>query len=57
MAMPKRVQDERTMIDNFSLALTHALLLFAAWRLFGRAELDSEDIADTPRQGWGRPRP
>ncbi|MCJ8159367.1 hypothetical protein [Sphingomonas sp. LaA6.9] len=31
------------MIDNFSLALTHGLLLLAAWRLMFRADLDRED--------------
>ncbi|MBY8825792.1 hypothetical protein [Sphingomonas colocasiae] len=30
------------MIDNFSLALTHGLLLLMAWRLLFRADLDSE---------------
>jgi hypothetical protein len=29
-------------IDNFSLALTHGLLLLVAWRLLFRADLDSE---------------
>jgi hypothetical protein len=29
-------------IDNFSLALTHGLLLLLAWRLLFRADLDSE---------------
>ena len=28
------------MIDNFALALTHGLLLLAAWRLMRRADLD-----------------
>ena len=41
------------MIDNFSLALTHALLFYAAWRLVRRPDLDREDD-DVPRQGWGR---
>jgi hypothetical protein len=31
------------MIDNFSLALTHGLLLLTAWRLIFRADLDQED--------------
>ena len=30
------------MIDNFSLALTHGLLLLAAWRLLFRADLDDD---------------
>ncbi|MBA3897360.1 MAG: hypothetical protein H0X36_09565 [Sphingomonadaceae bacterium] len=46
------------MIDNFSLGLTHALLLLAAWRLVFRADLDREDKpapADPEAQGgWGQ---
>lgn len=30
------------MIDLFSLALTHGLMLFAAWRLIARDDLDRE---------------
>ncbi len=45
------------MIDNFSLALTHALLLFAAWRLFSRPDLDSEDAPSETKPRWGGPRP
>ena len=30
------------MIDNFSLGLTHLLLIIAAWRLLRRPDLDSE---------------
>lgn len=41
------------MIDNFSLALTHGLLILAAWRLLSRADLDSED-APPKKRGWGR---
>lgn len=40
------------MIDNFSLGLTHALLLIAAWRLIFRADLDREDGG--ARRLWGR---
>ena len=45
------------MIDNFSLGLTHALLLLAAWRLLRRADLDSERAPGgdkTMRSRWGR---
>lgn len=35
------------MIDNFALALTHALMLVAAWRLVKRAELDDEGGRET----------
>jgi hypothetical protein len=31
------------MIDNFSLALTHVLLLVVAWRLLQRPDLDDDD--------------
>ena len=41
------------MIDNFSLGLTHLLMLIAAWRLFRRPDLDREDTTETER-GWGR---
>jgi hypothetical protein len=30
-------------IDNFSLALTHGLMLLAAWRLLSRPDLDDDD--------------
>ena len=50
------------MIDNFALALTHGLMLLAAWRLVGRADLD-DDSAPLPAPGensrwrklWSRP--
>jgi hypothetical protein len=49
------------MIDNFSLGLTHALLLYAAWKLMSRPDLDREERVEvgktiepeTPR-GWGK---
>ncbi|HTG37492.1 hypothetical protein [Sphingomonas sp.] len=33
------------MIDAFSILLTHGLMLFAAWRLLSRDDLDREDGA------------
>ncbi len=44
------------MIDNFALALSHGLMLLAAWRLLARADLD-DDAAPPPappegRTGW-----
>lgn len=30
------------MIDNFSLGLTHGLMLLAAWRLLSRIDLDHD---------------
>lgn len=48
------------MIDNFSLFLTHGLLLLAAWRLVLRPDLDSEPpppADESATQGFGaRPR-
>lgn len=35
------------MIDNFALALPHALMAIAIWRLLSRADLDS----DVPQDG------
>jgi hypothetical protein len=40
------------MIDNFSLGLTHFLLIYAAWRLLSRPDLDSEDGGGT--SGWAK---
>jgi hypothetical protein len=41
------------MIDNFSLALTHGLLILAAWRMLRRGDLDREGAAEKPSR-WGR---
>ncbi len=42
------------MIDNFSLALSHGLMLFAAWRLLFMRALDTETPppSDPEPQGW-----
>jgi hypothetical protein len=40
------------MIDSFSLGLTHFLMIYAAWKLLSRPDLDSEDAGETT--GWGR---
>jgi hypothetical protein len=47
------------MIDNFALALSHGLLLLAAWRLIRRLDLDVEaPPKPTPRpQGFFRRSP
>lgn len=48
------------MIDNFALALTHALMLIAAWRLLWRPDLDDDCAAPPPpqkRQGRWPARP
>ena len=48
------------MIDNFALALSHGLLLLAAWRLMSRPDLD--DAAAPPpgpeeKKPFGKARP
>jgi hypothetical protein len=40
-----------SMIDNFALGLSHFLLLYAAWRMLSRPDLDSEDT--DAKSGWG----
>ena len=42
------------MIDSFSLALTHGLLLLVAWRLMSRPDLDDDEAANEApkRRGW-----
>jgi hypothetical protein len=40
------------MIDNFSLGLTHFLLIYAAWRMMSQPDLDNEDVEQ--KSGWGR---
>lgn len=47
------------MIDNFALALSHGLLLIAAWRLLSRDDLDDDGAPASPprsnrRTGWKR---
>ena len=49
------------MIDNFSLGLSHGLMLLAAWLLLRRTDLDDESGAQDQgirprRRFWGRPR-
>ncbi len=39
------------MIDLFSLALTHGLLLLMALRLIGRADLDRDPSGDAEQGG------
>lgn len=43
------------MIDNFALALSHGLMLLAAWRLLARADLDDDaapPAADERSRRW-----
>jgi len=45
------------MIDNLSLALTHGLMLLAAFLLLRRPDLDKEGAARAdkpPRKRWGK---
>ncbi|WP_294266840.1 hypothetical protein [uncultured Sphingomonas sp.] len=44
------------MVDGFSILLTHGLMLFAAWRLLSRPDLDRED-GDAPRGFAARRKP
>lgn len=39
------------MIDNFSVLLTHGLMLLAAWRLLRRPDLDRECASPFARFG------
>jgi hypothetical protein len=40
------------LIDLFTLALTHGLIVLALWRLMFRPELDVEDAPEGPRRPW-----
>ena len=40
------------MIDNFALALSHGLMLLAAWRLLARPDLDDDDAPREAKGGW-----
>jgi hypothetical protein len=46
------------MIDNFSIGLTHLLMLLCAWRLLFRPDLDSEvgTNREAQQQGWKKPK-
>ncbi len=39
------------MIDNFALALSHGLILLAAWRLMFRPDLDADEAIPPPTGG------
>jgi hypothetical protein len=36
------------MIDNFALALSHGLMMLAAWRLLTRPDLDKDEAPPAP---------
>ncbi len=40
------------MIDNFALALSHGLLMLAAWRLLSRPDLEDDDAPRAAKGGW-----
>jgi hypothetical protein len=54
-----RPEETRAMIDNFALALSHGLLILAAWRLVFRADLDDDRAAPgpEPRRPFRKARP
>ena len=43
-----RIGERPGMIDNFALALSHGLMLLAAWRLLFRPDLDDDSAAPPP---------
>lgn len=45
------------MIDSFSLALSHGLLLLVAWRLLTRDDLDDDSLPPPPPPGDQDTRP
>ena len=45
------------MIDNFALALSHGLLLLAAWRLLSRPDLDDPAAPPPPPGARRKPFP
>jgi len=41
------------LIDYFSIALTHGLILLACWRLLAREDIDREGAAqEKPKRPW-----
>jgi hypothetical protein len=44
------------MIDTLGLAISHGLILLAAWRLFLRPDLDNEDAEEASFRPKGRNR-
>lgn len=43
------------MIDNFAIALTHGLMLLAAWRLLSRPDLDDDSARPGGKKDWLNP--
>jgi hypothetical protein len=42
------------MIDNFALGLSHGLMLYAAWRLLSRPDLDDDQAKPDEAGGLAR---
>jgi hypothetical protein len=42
-----------SMIDLFSLGVSHGLIILAAWRLLSRDDLDREDAPPSDAKGPG----
>jgi hypothetical protein len=40
------------MIDNFAIAVTHGLMLLAAWRLLSRPDLEDDAARPGDKKGW-----
>ena len=40
------------MIDNFAIAVTHGLMLLAAWRLLSRPDLEDDAARPGDKRGW-----
>lgn len=40
------------MIDNFAIAVTHGLMLLAAWRLLSRPDLEDDGARPGDKKGW-----
>lgn len=53
MALAQRTA---SVIDNFALGLTHGLMLFAAWRLLSRPDLEDDNAPPVAAKGWFAPR-
>lgn len=51
----ERLGEEPGMIDTFALALSHGLMLLAAWRLLARPDLD-DPAAEPPPPPATKPR-
>ena len=43
------------MIDNLAIAITHGLMLLAAWRLLSRPDLDDDAAKPGQKKSWLNP--